>query len=201
MIPLQKVLVEWNRCNRAWYIDRGYKFSDYGEMFEVEAKDLQPTSKKAEFKVICDYCGDEYITTPYKYYRAKASSNLKTDCCGKKDCKSAKVIQSNEKKYGNKSPCQKKTIIVKDENGNDVEGQECARCGYPLPLSEFWSDPNTSTGRSSWCIRCMKRYRKSNKQKNKVKKYQKEYYVSNKNEISEYKKKWWKEKNKTTEDD
>jgi hypothetical protein len=46
----------------------------------------------------------------------------------------------------------------------------------------------------------MKRYRKSNKQKNKVKKYQKEYYVSNKNEISEYKKKWWKEKNKTTED-
>ncbi len=194
MIPKQKIKVEWTRTNKKWYEERGYQFTKYGEVFEAEAADLQPSSPKLTIKVVCDYCGEEYNTTMYKYYRAKAAAFLKTDCCGKKECKSAKIVQSNLEKYGKKSPIQKEIITIKDETGKEVEGQECARCNTLKPLDSFWDDPNTSTGKSSWCSDCMKEYRQTNEQKTKREKYQKSYYDKNKQTISEYKKDWWKNK-------
>jgi hypothetical protein len=194
MIPEQKVKVEWMRTNKKWYEERGYKFTDYGETFEAEVTDLQPSSPKLEIKVICDYCGESYKTTMFKYYRAKAAAFLQTDCCGKKECKSAKVIQSNIKKYGKNSAHKKKIIMVKDKEGNEVEGQECARCNTPKPLTKFWNDPNTSTGKSSWCTDCMKEYRQTGEQKTKREKYQETYYNDNKDSISKRKQDWYKNK-------
>lgn len=194
LIPEQKVKVEWTRTNKKWYEEKGYKFSNYGEIFEAKATDLQPSSPKLEITVICDYCGEPYKTTMFKYYRAKAAAFLKTDCCGKKDCKSKKVIESNEKKYGKKSPCQKEIIMIKDEEGNEVKGQECAKCNALKPLTDFWNDPNTSTGKSSWCSQCMKEYRQTAEQKPKREEYQKNYYNNNKDSISKRKKNWWKNK-------
>ena len=197
MIPAQKVKIIWKTNNRAWFIERGYEFTNYGDTFEVSEKDVQPTSKTTKIIVNCDYCSCNYTTTMYNYTRAKNSSKLKKDMCNTKECKTKKLAESNLTLYGKTTKRIKEKPITIIQNGEEVILQTCTRCEKPKPISEFWADTDTETGTYSWCIECTKKYRQTDQQKPKTTKYQKEYYQENKTAISDYKKQWYKNRQKS----
>lgn len=68
----------WNGRNREWYKSKGYKYSSYGNKFEINADELIPSSC-CRVRVKCDYCGNEYNT---KYTTLTIGrSKLPKDAC------------------------------------------------------------------------------------------------------------------------
>lgn len=74
--------MKWNGNNKKHYIEKDYKFTDYGESFDVEVSDLTRTSK-FRIVVVCDLCE----TIEYEIsYKAHTKPQSKTHIC--KDCNS-----------------------------------------------------------------------------------------------------------------
>lgn len=91
----QKIEVEWHQKNKDYYISKGYKFTKYGDIFLVDAEDINSHSK-IKIKVICDLCltndyeitihgankSKEHVCDFCKSNRGKICSYCKT--CGEK---------------------------------------------------------------------------------------------------------------------
>lgn len=90
----QLVDVKWANKTMQWYIDRGYKFTKYGDIFRVSAKDLPPTSK-TKVSVTCDYCGEEYDACYGNLMNRKNTS--------KEACKRCKTKKQHEGSYHNRA--------------------------------------------------------------------------------------------------
>lgn len=77
LVPNQKVEVCWNNTTKKHYMELGYEFTKIRDKFLVNVEDLTPNSRE-QISVICDYCGNQKMTTfndyncsikkyPYKY--------------------------------------------------------------------------------------------------------------------------------------
>ena len=117
----QLIEIRWNNTNREWYKSKGYTYTKRGDVFSVKAKDLSYGCTK-KVKVICDYCGDEYLTS-YIVIK-KAIDNKKPHAC--RHCASKKVhdMRKNDRieKYYN------------------LALQECSRRGYKLITPKYKID-------------------------------------------------------------
>ena len=139
MIPDQKILL--NICtlgkeHKQHYHDLGYLDSFKSKQIEVDIKDLPQMSNKY-IKVICDYCGDDFLTKYSNYNINKNKTIIKKDCCKKcqplkskdvclvkygvenitqTDDYKANRVAHNLKKYGVKNVSQSE--IIKDKKKN-----------------------------------------------------------------------------------
>ena len=71
----------WNLDNRSYYEKRGYKFTDYGDCFEVKESDFTGNSKM-EIIVPCVHCGKDVVIGFRTYYKNKSqnTSIMCSDC-------------------------------------------------------------------------------------------------------------------------
>lgn len=122
---LSKIVVgTWNPKNRNYYESKGYKFTKYGDEFDINVEDLSPSSK---FKVVvqCDYCGNKVIKV-YQTY-CKQHDEEYGDAC--KDCQPKKMKARFQKEFGVSNPAQLPENINKirqhfiDEYGVENPGQ------------------------------------------------------------------------------
>lgn len=92
LILPQKIKIKWATTSRQHYIDLGYNYTNIGDLFEVDVKDLSKGSANV-VKVKCDYC-ENIVNMEWKQYL-----NLRgnTYCC---------------------SECIKHKKKTKDKNGN-----------------------------------------------------------------------------------
>lgn len=113
LVENQQIKVKWVSANKNWYIDKGYTFTKIWDYFYVKAEDLMPTSKY-EVRVICDYCGKEYISQ-FGTYFVGINTNGKNACY---DCKGNKTHET----YMNK---------LSENRYTSINGR-CQELGYTL---------------------------------------------------------------------
>lgn len=89
----QLVEVMWSNKTRKWFESKGYLFTGYGDNFLVKAKDL-PSGSGKRVKIICDYCGKEYMATYCDYNNREDKTR---DVCGRK-CRALKQFESSKEK-------------------------------------------------------------------------------------------------------
>ena len=90
LIENQKIKIKWSRKNKKRYESLGYVFTNYGDDFFIDIKDLTKGSE-IYVKVICDYCGKEYDVAWYHYYDIKNKGQK--DACY--DCRHLKMYERN----------------------------------------------------------------------------------------------------------
>lgn len=85
LVENQLVEVRWNNFTKRWYEDKGYKFTDIGDYFDVNIEDLMPNSS-TKVLVACDYCNKEYLISYRDYNKNTKGGIQKTacSCCGRK---------------------------------------------------------------------------------------------------------------------
>jgi hypothetical protein len=84
MLLTKEVEVLWNQKTYKRYIEKGYKFTKWGDTFIVPVEDIVGYSGATVY-YSCDYCGKEVpvIYGNYKKYH-KSNEFVKKDCCS--DC-------------------------------------------------------------------------------------------------------------------
>lgn len=97
MLLEQKIKVKWNPRNINIYTSKGYVFTKIGDEFEVDIKDLSPSSNYF-VKVKCDYCGGIFEKQFYARNNCINKSFIKKDSCS--HCSKEKVKEVVIYKYG-----------------------------------------------------------------------------------------------------
>lgn len=90
LIQDQKIEIQWAAKTKAYYINKGYEFTKYGDKFLVDVNDLPPTVK-IDVDVICDYCGKVFKKT-YGRYNLEISKRIYKCAC--EECKGKKLKES-----------------------------------------------------------------------------------------------------------
>ncbi len=132
MIP-QEVEMKWHPRYRIYYEERGYKFTKYRDLFNVDVRDLPNNSQKKVW-VLCDYCLEKGVErkrakTFQTYIKQNRESIIKKDCCY--ECTPIKIKESNMITYGVESTNQLKEIRKKQEDTN------MQRYGGKSPMSDL----------------------------------------------------------------
>ena len=111
LLPNQKVQVKWWVNNKEHFVEKGYKFTKYKDLFLVDVKDLCEYSD-IKVKVVCDFCGNIYEPIYKNYIRNHDETT--GDCC--KSCKVIKSCKTNTERRGVPYPTQDKDVIEKSRN-------------------------------------------------------------------------------------
>ena len=90
IIENQKVKLKWNKYNKKKYESKGYTFTCYGDMFEVDINDL-PLRAKVNVKVECDYC-NKVVDILYQNYNVSSSKKQGKYACN--ECKQNAIVKS-----------------------------------------------------------------------------------------------------------
>jgi hypothetical protein len=113
MLLSEKVIVKWNHKTKAFYEDKGYVFTKYGDEFSIYLSDL-PESSAVKIECKCDYCGDP---TEKKYNAFKKSrQDIEKDCCSKYECQQEKMKEICLLKHGLTHNCKRPDVIYKISN-------------------------------------------------------------------------------------
>ncbi len=114
----QTIKVKWHSKNRDHYEEKGYKFTNYKDEFDINVLDLPVTSNK-KIKCICDYCNKEFmgrfaVVNPNKQYTYKSELNI---CCDIK-CQNKKTQDILMEKYNVSNVSQIKEVKEKIQQTN-----------------------------------------------------------------------------------
>lgn len=96
MLYSKIILVKWNSHNKRSFVPLGYKFTHYGDLFEVDVNNAPKYSRELII-LKCDYCGKLYVTSIERYYVSKTKT-IPNDCC--EDCLQIKAKECVTKRYG-----------------------------------------------------------------------------------------------------
>ena len=99
MVITEKLLVEWNGSQKSYSEEKGYRFTKFGDKFEVRFEDIPHSSDKF-IDVQCDYCGKIFSMQVKKYYRGTTIVS-KVAC---RDCAPIKGVEVKKIRYGTASP-------------------------------------------------------------------------------------------------
>ena len=116
LVENQKIKTKWNPSTMKYYQSKGYEYTGKGTILVVDIKDL-PYGSNERVKVICDYCGKEYVKSYKKYIQQHQNGDCCKECLGKKSFKVLGTIYTKEEwknlienslesKYGVKNPSQ-----------------------------------------------------------------------------------------------
>lgn len=94
LVENQLIEISWNNSTKQHYINKGYKYTNVGDIFFVKPTDLK-TNSMEKVKIICDYCQKEKIL-PYKDYNKQTKNGAIKCAC--KDCGGKKNIEYNHNK-------------------------------------------------------------------------------------------------------
>lgn len=95
LVPNQYYQVRWHYKNKEYYENKGYKFTKFGDFFEVKAEDLYAETHQ-EVEVQCDVCG-KIMRRSFRLYLREHDAEF-GDTCMK--CDKEKKIRTNKKKFG-----------------------------------------------------------------------------------------------------
>lgn len=70
LIENQMVQMVWGASNKKMYIQKGYKFTKLGDVFDIKAEDLADGSH-IKVQVKCDYCGEVVLVAWRDYLKYK----------------------------------------------------------------------------------------------------------------------------------
>jgi len=130
MLITEKVEIKWTKNNKKSYLEKGYKFTNYGDIFLININDLSKHSK-IKIKYKCDYC-NEIKEKRWDRYLFQKSEIIK-DCCGNKECTGKKMQDVMIKKYGVNSAYSLKETKEKVKQTNLIKyGVE-----HPLQLEQY----------------------------------------------------------------
>ena len=89
MLINQRVNVIWAKQNKKYYIEKGYLFSNYGDVFKVKLNDL-PMGSHVKVRIRCDYCLEQIFERKYSVHNSirKISPAAKDNC---KECLKYKI--------------------------------------------------------------------------------------------------------------
>lgn len=98
MLLTKTVFIKWHGSSKQHYINKGYKFTKFGDEFEVKVEDLQ-NGNHSVVQVLCDYCLETTMNKEYRtYIIQRENSVIHKDCC--KKCSILKVKEGNLLIYG-----------------------------------------------------------------------------------------------------
>ncbi|WP_192604452.1 hypothetical protein [Bacillus sp. OAE603] len=120
LIQPQTIEMKWHQRYRSYYEEKGYEFTNYGDIFKVSFIDL-PKKCNKKILVYCDYCLTDGVykqveKTFQDYSKQNESAVIKKDCCY--DCRPKKVKESNLMVYGKESTNQVDSIRQKQKETN-----------------------------------------------------------------------------------
>ena len=75
---MQIILLKWNKSNKKYYSEKGYTYTNNGDLFYVYAKDL-PEGSHEYVKAYCDVCGKEQ-NIPIRNYNRNTKRNDRYVC-------------------------------------------------------------------------------------------------------------------------
>jgi hypothetical protein len=104
----QTIQIKWTYKNKSHYQQKGYIFTKYNDIFEVNVLDLQHKSHK-KVMVICDYCLEKLYKKYCCYNRQRKI--IQKDAC--KNCQHLKRRDVFIKKYGVENPSYLQDVIEK----------------------------------------------------------------------------------------
>ena len=107
LVRNQFIEVCWCPAVLQHYIKKGYAFTKMRNKFLVRAEDLPRASHK-KVKVICDYCGKEFLKQWFNFLEKDFNEK---DCC--KDCRMKKFEENYLNNYGVKNPFQLEEVKEK----------------------------------------------------------------------------------------
>lgn len=139
MIINDTVDVRWHSKNKKHYESKGYKYTSWGDEFQVKVEDL---SDGSGFKVdvMCDYCNNNITTMTYNEYNRRNRENLiKKDSC--LECEIQKIKESNLLKYGTEYVAQLSHVKKKISKSHKTDYSEVKDYfedkGYILLTDEY----------------------------------------------------------------
>lgn len=109
----QKIEMKWSTSNKNWYIEKGYHFTNMGEIFYVDANDLS-TGSHQKVKIICDYCNKE-INSIWRDYLHSINNHTKFACkkCRQKRTSEEDLIRRREYLYsGALKVCKENNLTI-----------------------------------------------------------------------------------------
>jgi hypothetical protein len=99
MLLTKTLIIKWNGNQRKHYEDKGYTFTNFGDEFECNIKDI-PHSSDRIIECKCDYCGRKIHKQLKKYYNQRKV--IPKDCCN--DCTGKKNLEVKILRRGTASP-------------------------------------------------------------------------------------------------
>lgn len=96
LVKEQKILIRWNGNNRHIYETKGYKFTKYNEIFEVDINDV-PSGSHSEAEYKCDFCGEHFFRDINHAYDRK--KHFCSDECRERDKNPQNLTNSERLDY------------------------------------------------------------------------------------------------------
>jgi very-short-patch-repair endonuclease len=121
---IEDVLIEvkWERRNKQVFTKKGYVFTEIGDTFLVNPKDLS-NSSHLFISVKCDYCGKNY-EMQMKDYTIRVLNHEYVKKCACEDCKKFKTEEICLIKFGAKSN------LMTDETKEKIKKTNIDKYGY-----------------------------------------------------------------------
>lgn len=149
----QLVTVKWNNTNRERYEQLGYVYTKRYDSFQVKAKDL-PDGSDARIKVICDYCGKEFISRycTVKNGRNKIDKDACYDCHGTKASEVSIITKRKERITALRKLCEDNgyTLLTTEDEYTDVK----MRIRYICPIHGERSTIYDNFMKHPKCLKC-----------------------------------------------
>lgn len=134
LILPQKVSATWTKSNYIYYINKGYVFSSYGDVFQINVLDL-PKYSRTRVNVLCDFCNNE-ITLRYNGYLLLKTSKY---CCPNCLSHMKKTYDENGNLYFVDIPYRNKQWLFNEYIVKDRSAPEIAKeCGVALRTLRRW---------------------------------------------------------------
>jgi hypothetical protein len=103
MLMQNEVEIKWHGINKEHYIDKGYEFTNTGDVFLVKFEDVLPSCHTL-IDLKCDYqqegCKNIYQKRVADYYKNNINSTIHKDCCDNPNCMKLKRQEGTILKYG-----------------------------------------------------------------------------------------------------
>ena len=128
---------------KKYYVNKGYKFTKYGDEFICDFEDIPHSSEKI-ITCRCDYCNKEYQQQVKKYYVHHKNSDK--DACN--DCRIIKSMEVLKSKHGgiypiNSESSMQKAKMINIQSKNDVWNkfqQLCIEKDYEIQPTAYFNN-------------------------------------------------------------
>lgn len=129
LVKNQVVKMTWSTRNKKIYTQKGYEFTDFGDVFYIKIEDLSNGSH-TRVKVKCDYCG-ETVTVEWRDYLKYKDEKYACKRCRQKKTSEKNLFKRQEYLYNSALEfCNSKgyTLITKKEDIKDSNTRAYYEC-------------------------------------------------------------------------
>lgn len=137
MVTSKTIKVKWGKRNKAIYTEKGYRFTKYGDKFNICIKDL-PVHSNVKIIAKCDICGKEKEIT-FQNYNFVVKNNSKYICNKCKNNYEKQPLKKSTEQFKEevkKTTDGEYTVLSKYKNSYTkllIKHNKCGNCYYVTP--------------------------------------------------------------------